>query len=181
MKSLVRVLVLLFAVATVQAQNWVEERTFFSQGQATPRLDGSFSRSFNKKFGALAWFQVQNGYSEAYVGPTVSPASWLQLGVGAGLEQAQHPGRIGGFIWAGKGELSAILIAEDGGSGKWYKAEANYAVNKIVGVGLITERFKGSGPRVEFVLPRTGFKLWFAPLLEKGSVNGLVGIRLALH
>ena len=164
----------------VFAQVWLEERTFVKDGQVTTRIDGLITKSFNQKFGGFTWFQVQKGYSEAYGGITYSPKPWLQLAVGPGIEEAESPARVGGFVWLGKGKSSVLFVPEYGGSGFWWKLEANHEIGKVFGVGFLTERFKGSGPRFEVNVPRTPLKLWAAPLFEKTRANLLVGIRWTL-
>ena len=173
-----KILFVIFLFATIlSAQTWVEQRTFVSEGQATPRIDGLLTQGIKGKLGAFTWFQVQSGYSQAYGGLTYSPKPWLELAVGPGLEQAKNPARVGGFVWIGNRQASVLFIPEYGGSGFWCKVEANYQLTKKVGVGLLSERFKGTGPRLESAIRHLPIKVWAAPLFEKHRVNGLFGIR----
>ena len=98
----------------------------------------------------------------------------------AGGEEAARPERVGSYVWLGKAKLSALGVFEDGGSGFWYKVETNYQACKAVGVGTLSERFKGSGPKVELSVPRTALKLWIAPLADRRSFRLIVGIRWRL-
>lgn len=173
------ILGLLFA-RNVFAQTWVEERTFIKDGQAVARIDGLVSGQIGGKFGGFCWFQVQKEYGEAYCGPTYSPKPWLQFAGGPGVEQDKSPARVGGFVWTGNSKQYLLFIPEYGGSGFWWKLEGSRKVSKAVGVGFLTERFKGSGPRVEFAIPHTQFTIWAAPMLEKHRTNLLIGIRWTL-
>ncbi len=161
-------------------QNWVEERTYFSGGNATPRIDGLLTKPVKGSLGSFVWFQVQQGYSQAYAGATYSPQPWVQLALGGGLEEDKHPARIGSYVWVGKGRVSGLAVFEDGGSGFWYKVETNCQVTAKLGLGTLTEAAKGTGPKLELALPHTPFKLWFAPLWKSGSLTPLVGLRWLL-
>ncbi len=171
--------ILAFAVLA-SAQNWVEERTYVSGGAATPRIDGLLTQSIKGNLGSFEWFQVQQGYSQAYAGATYSPKPWLQFALGGGLEEAKSPARLGSYIWMGKGKLSGLFVFEDGGSGIWFKTEANYQVFSKLGVGMLSERFKGTGLKFELSVPHTRLKAWFAPLFQNGKADPVVGVRYAL-
>lgn len=162
-------------------QVWVEERTFVRDGQAIARIDGLVSQSLAGKLGGFVWFQTEKGYSKTYGqiygGPTFLAKSYLQFGLGAGVEQAKNPGRLGGFVWIGDSKSSLLFVPEYGGSGFWWKLEANYKLGQSVGAGFITERFKGSGPRFEYKIIHTPFVVWAAPMFEKQRVNALFGLR----
>ena len=169
--------ILLF-IPAVYAQNWVEERAFFSKSEATPRIDGLFTKGFGKKVDGFVWFQVAQNYSQAYGGILYTPKQWIQIAAGAGLEQAGNPGRIGGYIWVGKKRSSLLLIGEYGGSGLWGKLEYNYKINNMVGLGAISERFKGTGPRIQISIPHTPMTIWGSAMIYKSAPTALLGIRV---
>ncbi|MCL5009042.1 MAG: hypothetical protein M1400_01730 [Patescibacteria group bacterium] len=173
------VLALLLA-APAFGQNWVEERTYFSSGVATPRIDGLLTRPVKGNLGSFVWFQMQQGYGQAYAGATYNPKPWVQFALGGGLEEDKHPARIGSYVWVGKGRVSGLAVFEDGGSGFWYKVETNCQVTARLGLGTLTEAAKGTGPKLELALPHTRLKLWFAPLWRSGSLMPLVGFRWLL-
>ncbi|TSA44758.1 hypothetical protein D4R52_03720 [bacterium] len=178
-KTLSFVILFWFFSAMAPAQSWVEERTYFYQGEAKARVNGLFTRNFSKKVGAFVWFQVASGYSQAYGGFTYSPKPWIQFAAGPGLEQAKNPARVGGYVWIGGKGNSLLLIAEYGGSGMWGKFEYNRKIGKYIGIGAMSERFKGTGPRVQVSISRTPITIWGAPLVYKGSAVGLLGIRVS--
>ncbi len=158
-------------------QNWVEQQTYVSGARATLRIDGLFTSSAKRKVGSFVWMQVQQAYSQAYAGVTYSPKPFVQLALGAGLESDKHPARIGSYLWLGKGKVSGLGVFEDGGSGFWYKVETNYQATPKLGIGTLSERFRGHGLKLEVLLPRTPVKLWFAPLIKDRSVRPLFGLR----
>ncbi len=180
MKNAVLTLALFLVPVMASAQTWVEIRTYTAEGATTPRLDAWLSGSIADKLGSFGWLQADQTYAEAYAGLTFSPKNWLQFGAGAGIEQAPRPARFGSFLWAGNQRQSGLAIFEQGGSGPWWKAEYNYQLYAQLGVGLITERFKGSGIRLQVSLPKTPLTLWGAPLLHNGHLAGIVCFRMKM-
>jgi hypothetical protein len=183
----VYILFALFMLAkSAFGQNWVEERTFVAGGVATERIDGLLTRPIRGKWGDFIWFQDQQGYAESYLGGTLSPKPCLQFALGAGLEEAKHPGRIGSYVWLGNKRNSVLFIAEDGGSGFWYKVEALHTFSPFLDGGFIEERFKGSGPEVKFGIPHTPFAIWGTPMIDRDPssrhfrTNILIGVRWSL-
>ena len=177
--AMIMVVVMLMAKA-VAAQNWVEERTYVSGAAITPRIDGLLTKTIKGDVGGFCWFQIQAAYSQAYCGPTYSPKPWIQLALGSGIETDKHPARVGSYVWLGNAKLSGLATFEDGGSGFWYKVEANYQIRKALGLGMLSERYHGTGPKIEFSVPHTALKLWIAPLSDRRSFRPVIGIRWGL-
>ncbi len=165
--------------AILSAQNWVEERTYIANGVITPRINGLFTKPAAEKLGSFVWFQVQQGYSQAYAGLTYAPKSWIQVAIGPGLEEDRHPMRVGSYVWMGKGKVSTLAVFEDGGSGFWWKSESNYQITSRFGLGHWYEHGKGAGPKLEFSVPRTRAKLWLVPFINHG-VQPLLGVKWSL-
>jgi hypothetical protein len=170
----------LLLIRAALAQNWVEERTYVSGNTATPRIDGLITHPIKGELGGFCWFQTQATYSQAYCGPTYSPKSWIQFALGSGIETNKHPARIGSYVWLGKQKLACLAAFENGGSGFWYKAEANYQIRKALGLGMLSERYHGTGPKFELLIPHTALKLWVAPLVSASSLHPVFGVRWSL-
>ena len=168
---------LVFLAKLAFSQNWVEEQTYVSGGVATPRIDGLFTRPVKGGLGSFVWFQVQQSYSQTYGGATYSPKPYVQLALGAGIESDKHPARVGSYVWLGKGAVSGLGVFEDGGSGFWYKVETNFQAAHRLGIGTYSDRLRGHGPKLEFLVPHTVLKVWLAPLVNDGSVRPLMGLR----
>jgi hypothetical protein len=171
------ILSLVLSGSAATAQTWVEQRTDVKTDQNTLRVDGWISGNITATVGTFAWFQVDENYAEAYAGPSFSPKPWLQFGAGAGVEQTAHPLRLGSFIWAGNQRVQFLFMGEGLGSGWWYKSECNWNASKKLGLGLMTERFKGTGPRIQYSMPHTPLTVWSAFLFEQGGNRALLGIR----
>jgi hypothetical protein len=175
------VIVLLALFARIaSAQTWVETRVDVTERQAAPRMNSWISGKLAGKVGTFAWLQASKTYAEAYTGLSLAPKPWLQIGAGGGIEQNPSSARFGSFIWMGQGKHSGILIFEAAGSGPWHKAEYKYQITKDVGVGLITERFRGNGIRLESHLPKTPVTLWVAAMKDRGKINGVIGVRIKM-
>lgn len=177
MKTILIALALTVVAVPSSAQTWVEQRTDVTTTQSVPRVDGWVSGTIAGSVGTFAWFQVDRNYAEAYVGPSFSPKPWLQFGAGAGVEQATHPLRLGSFAWAGNSHAQFLFIGEGLGSGWWYKAEFNWSTSKNLGIGLMTERYKGTGPRIQYSVPHTPLTAWSAYLFDQTGNRALIGIR----
>lgn len=95
---------------------------------------------------------ASKNWSEAYVGKVFSPAAWLEIAAGLGLEDAKNPVRLGGWVWLGEGRVSFIHLFEDGGSGEWHKSIAAYQISDSLKAGLIDRAFYGRGITAEYKL-----------------------------
>ena len=174
--KIILALMVLLAAANASAQTWIEQRTDVAAA-TTPRVDGWISANSSPRVGAFAWFQADRSYAEAYVGPSFSLKPWLQFGAGAGVEQSDHPLRLGSFAWMGHQKTSLLIITEGLGSGLWYKMEFNWKVANNLGFGLLTERFKGVGPRIQYLVPHTPLTIWSAALHSPTGNRVVIGIR----
>jgi len=180
LKALAITMFVIVSAVQAFAQNWVEQRTYVSGGKAAPRIAGLLTRPVKGSLGSFVWFQVQEGYSQAYAGATYSPKPWVQFALGGGMEEARHPARLGSYVWAGKGLVTGLAVFEQGGSGFWWKVETNYQVRSALGIGTLSEAYKGTGPKLELSVPHTRLKLWVAPLWKHGSISPLIGVRCSL-
>lgn len=102
--------------------------------------------------GTFAYACVSEGWGEAYAGKTYSPAPWLELAAGAGLETGQDSLRFGGWAWAGQGHYSLLYVWERGGSGPWHKAIAMTKVTDALSLGVIDRSYYGRGVNAEYKL-----------------------------
>lgn len=91
-------------------------------------------------------------WAEAYGGVTYSPTSWADFGLGAGLEQADNPIRLGGWVWLGQGDVSFCHLFADGGSGPWHKSTLTLKVDERLSIGAIGRSFKGRGAFAEVAI-----------------------------
>lgn len=177
--------IVMISLTHALAQTWVDQRAFISQGRVTLRMSALMNTGTDKKLGGFAWLQTEKtllgkkkkDYGQGYAGVTYYFWPWLQVAGGVGLEDAENPARAGGFVWVGNKKHSVLFIPEYGGSGFWWKMEANRKLNKRFGIGILTERFKGTGTSLQVKIPKTPFVLWVVPMFEKRRVNGLFSVR----
>lgn len=119
------------------------------------------------KTGWYLWAQTSQSYSQAYGGLTYKLTKDLQIGGGAGVEQAAAPWRVAGFAYYTKGKYLVLAIGEKGGGGTWYLTQVGYKANSRVQFSLHSQRFAGTGPRIDVGLGK-GFTLWGGYLLQPG-------------
>lgn len=165
---------------------WIENKNITVNGDTVPGFDGIISYDLTPRVGAFLYYQWAEPYSQFYAGPTlwIIP-SVLQIGVAGGAEEASDSHRFGSFLWSGYGKASFLSIWETGGSGDWYKAEFNYAITDHIGVGAMTQRFVGAGPRLEYKIPGSPITLWGGPMWNwerprPGRLNAMTGVRVNL-
>jgi len=121
-----------------------------------PNLELSLGQPVDGNVGVFAYANVSENWQEAYVGPKVYlPGYNVEVGVGAGVESNQQNVRFGGYLWAGKDALSILILAEDGGSGLWYKGELKYAIDPKTSVSILRDINNGTGGQVERKLDGT--------------------------
>lgn len=165
------------AVGQDKVSGYVESETLISSTSATPQvnvyLQGPIASS--KRFGWSAWSLTSKGWSEAYAGPTWTPASWISLSASIGLETDKKPMRLSASSWIGKGKFASLTIHETGGSGYWYKEVATYQATPKTNVGVYSQRFTGTGPYADRKLGK--FLVWGTILRYQGHTQALVGLR----
>ncbi len=143
----------------------VESQNLIVSESVTPIITTFMTHGFvNSRLGIFVWSFTNKYWAEAYAGPTYSPTSFIQAGIGSGLEQADGLWRVGGFIWIGNKKFQALTLLEKGTSGRWHRIIANYNLSKWLGIGGITERFLGTGPRIQFAVPHLPVQIWTAKL-----------------
>ncbi len=163
----------------------------------TPIVDGWFQDSFKtedggkSRFGTFAWGQKmiqEDGYWQAYAGPSVQLTKWLQIGAGGGIERGNEGGvspRFGSFAFLNRGRHAAFLIYEDSprrevGSGHWYLVQhwTTFHSGRFE-CGVMAQAYIGTGPRcaVNFGQNKQ-WKFWSSAHFEKsGGPNFQFGIR----
>jgi len=173
-------LVLVMSVSAQTTRFEVESQNLISKSDVAPSIDGYMTHGFTgSQFGTFAWFFVGEHWAEGYAGLTYAPLSWCQVGLGFGLEQADDPWRVGSSLWVGNGRWSVLALLEDGGGAFWHRVVANYRVNPILGVGLMSEEFVGVGPRLEVTVPKLPVQLWTSVLRKDGNDNGYLTLKFS--
>jgi hypothetical protein len=156
------------ASADQKISGLIEGQMIRSGGSANPWTQTLVNYNLGKKTGLYLFAQTGASWRQVYVGPTYSPASWMQVGAAYGIERDTNPGRFGSFAWFGKGPVSLLALYEDGGSGPWHKVVANYAIGKA-GIGAMHQAFLGVGPRVELRFGK--YTAWGAVLKNGAKKN----------
>lgn len=182
MKTLVFIIVCLLVLASddnkATAQSYLEAELYQSRTGVSPKIAGYQAKDLGQPdgFGTFTFFWVEQYWAQAYGGLTYAPVSWLQVGLGAGLEQADNPWRIASSIWLGNDRLSALTVLETGGSGFFYRSQFNVMVTSWLGLGGLAERYTGFGPRAEIGPKQLPLQLWLTILSgsDNKTILGLV-------
>lgn len=162
------VVVVLFVVMSTFAQTapknaWhgsvTSEVETTGNNDATAQVKAFITYGGKTKVGSFCWIQVGTEYYQVYCGATYSPKKWAQLGAAVGFEKDKNPLRAGTFLWLGKGKLSNLLVVEAGGSGVWYRNVSSYQAHKNLTLSVSSQRYSGTGGRVDFRIPKTPFKI----------------------
>lgn len=134
---------------TVMVENTITD------GKISPQIKANVTYGGKGKIGGYCWIQSSRSYSQVYCGPTIQPKGWIQVGVAMGFETGKKPFKGAGFIWVGKGKFSNLLVLEKGSGELWYRNQAGYKLNKILTLSVASQRYQGTGPRMDFAIPKT--------------------------
>jgi hypothetical protein len=165
MKKSVWILLLMLMAAPLwcQVTGSIESENHLQSGDFSTQMQFWLQGNFNKQIGYWGWALVFQNWGEIYSGVSWKAASWLQVGIGAGIEHGQSKARLAEFLWMGKGKFYLFALTEHGGSGFWYRAFAMYVVDKRFQVGLMSQYKLGIGPKVEIALFKP-FSVWLTAM-----------------
>lgn len=197
MKTMVLGLAALFLSTTTAFGQFGEQTYFFTETYATatgdaagkvalqPTMDAWWQENLSGRVGTFMWAQIvpQEGkYRQIYGGPSYQVADWLQVGVGGGVERAENKGRLGSFAYLTPIKNNSVfMIYEDGGSGPWWLLLHTYRFGlfKQYGIGVMSQAYLGTGPRVEYNWGKLGrWKAWSSLHFQRNARPGFqIGIR----
>lgn len=176
-------------ISTVHAEemkiSWsIQEKNIVTRAGMTPIVDLYMTARTNRSpLGVFAWSVYTPGWTEVVTGVTFAPASWIELAVGGGVEEASKPLRVAGSLWIGDDRYSLYALGEIGGTAPWYTAVGTVRASQQLGVGALSQRDVGTGPYMQM---RAGsVTLWIAAPLVNSSdrhmLSGLVGLKLSFE
>lgn len=164
-----------------QTNGWAEIQQVNTKENSVTRLAGGLAGSITDTIGYYTFGLVQSdGYYQVYGGPTWKPFSFLEVGVGIGMEDAKPSLRKNAYFQFTGEKVSAFGTFENGGSGPYHKVVLNYRVAEQWGVGLADEKFLGRGPRVEYMVQKD-VTLWWMILRDRdtNTTNTILGATLS--
>ena len=185
MKKLVCSLMLMLClvslpISAIAAEEKEEPKSlgFWFEGQmisnGTSKVTGYYEHSLTESFGFYVLAETEStGYREAYAGPTFKPFSWLQVGIGVGIEHmpdtedAPNSARYNAFFNIDWKNVAAYGTLEGGGSGLWHHVRATYKLfDERIAIGVMDETDLGIGPRLEynFSIKAVHMQIWGAVL-----------------
>ncbi len=137
----------------------------------------AFGEKLSSHLGWTGFVLSSNTWSEAYVGPTYSPKSWLTVATCLGVEEDAQISRFAAWYYLSNGNWSLFHVMEDGGSGRWHKLLASYDFGRGK-VQYWDQDGLGRGPRLEVNLPgdKVQAKVYVSILWEGDQTNQAVGL-----
>lgn len=101
-----------FQVTAAEAEQathfYIETQRLFVPGGTQLQLN--ITHDINPTFGLFTYGELHHNWEQIYGGPIFSPAPWLKIGTGLGLEVTDNPTplRFGSFLWTGNAKKLAV-------------------------------------------------------------------------
>jgi len=160
---------------------WTEVQTTKASGISFNQINAGLSANLSGLVGYYAFGQsTNNGYQQIYAGPKVNPTNWLEFGVAVGAEKTASSDwmkRTAVYAWVGKAKISLLGVYENGGTGPWHKLVLNYKVTPELTLGIQSQSYLGTGPRVEYSLGKN-VSLWGTALKGENGPTNMVAIKI---
>lgn len=156
MKRLLFVLVFFWYSFANADTKWTSELRLLTTDRAqrpTFTLTTYVDHRISNTWGVFGWALVGEAWSEGYAGVLFIPKPWIEIGLGAGLEQDKNLYRLGASLWLGNDRVSSLTLVEYGGSGWWYQSTVLVSLAKVLKIGGMIQRGVGMGPRVDMQFP----------------------------
>ena len=171
-----RVVLFMIVVIMAASSTGFAQMTFQVYTRITAQPEGKYlvepdiniygQKLLTKKFGVWGFALVEKNWAEAYGGVLYSPAEWVEITLGAGIEQCSSLYRLSANVWMGGQGFSFSLLTEkgDGPDNWWYKSVLKYKVGNF-NLGIMAWRFHGIGPLVEYT-PLKRATIWLNPVYD---------------
>jgi len=161
MKKVVLIITILMSIfSTTQAQFQAFQKI---TPKESPCVDFNYygTTRIDSSFGIFFFSLTEKGWAEAYTGLIYNPTSWLELTLGAGIEQAPSLYRLAGSVWMGSKKIDGFFVGEkgDGPDNWWYKTFLRYKYSEKVNFGLMSWRYSATGPFIGYQLSKK-LELW---------------------
>ena len=167
-----------------KVSGWVDLSVENSDGETTvggAKLLMSIDANLagNDEVDLFMWAQTGPGYHQLYGGPTWTPSKYLSLGAGPGVERSGDKVslRVGGYVYVGKDRFGNVFLFEFKGSGPWYKNQTSFNAGKGVTLSVVNQRFAGTGPEVEYRIPKTKVAIRANALTQRGGTTTSVAVK----
>lgn len=170
------VMAIVMVSSNALARGFVEDRITFKTDETVHTFIGYVDGQVKSSLGWSAYFQTNQYWSEAYVGPTWSPKAWLSLSASIGVQtiNSGSPVRYASSLWMGNKVGSVIAFYERGATSKdiWWKVKPLLNIKSSVKIGAILEKGKDAAPMLEISIAKTGLAIWGA-YYDSGSQLGV--------
>ena len=164
----------LFSGNLCSAQTFVGYEHMLRDGSPSPTVMAQLEIP-GETVNTYGFFMASDAWGEALLGVSKSIQPWLWAAVSSGIEtdpSRQVPLRANVTIGTFTGPLTTFFISEYGGADYFYRFTSAARVAPRTSVGILSQRFLGTGPLVQVSL---GQGLTVFATLMKGP-QSLVGI-----
>lgn len=161
-----------------------------STEKVTPNLFIWASTDISKHWGLFSFGMANNGWGELYAGPryfTGIKNGIIEFGYGIGFESSKNKGPRNALYVFGetkknnqlvKSKNQFMIYTEHGPNGPWAFAYYTYGLTKRISVGVHSQRFSATGPRVQLDFAKR-LMVYVVPgkNIETGEWAGQLGLR----
>lgn len=183
MKTLFVIFTIALTTTIVNAQSFTVEYWNLITGESVTSISNVF---VTKPIGARTNFQAfclvsAKGFAEFYTGVERIVHDNLSLGVSIGFKNESEL-RVSPSIVFVKGRFLSINLAEWSPDGDyWYTSHQMVCLSEKLKAGIMSRRFLGVGPRVEYNLSKK-VVLWSSVNYdyESESMKGSIAVRLSM-
>jgi len=178
-------------ISAQQAEIGLYHQTLFVRGDSASVIHYDFLQGYtylNSKSGIWGFAYHETGYFSSTAGLFYDIVPWFEIGGALGVEvmNSKTYFRWAGLVWTGTDKLFLEVYYENGASKEsWYYANLMWRPQEQYSVGILSQRFAGTGVRVLVKpLKKIPLELWVAPLMyehERRNLNALIGIQLVLQ
>lgn len=196
--AVILVIFALFAItlSAQEAEVVFLQQTLVEKGKTTPRLFVDIYSYVGESMGVWGTGYGEKQYASAVVGPfwdlaTLGEDGVFQVGIAAGAEAFpdENTGtyrfyqRYAGFVYAGSDKLFSEIYYENGKSKEgWFRADLLWqAPGGRFSLGATHQTGDGTGPKLQYSVPESPFRIWVAPMFGEEESKLLVGIELAFQ
>ena len=165
-----------FVIMLGISQQAAAQAEFYIRSNKGKAPEKDFNVFYSKKISdssnlkGFVFYCHERNWSECYAGLSFTPAAWLTINLGLGLEQTDAEYRIGGslVISEGRHSLSAIGELGDGLGNYFFKFRYGFIFplgksgNANLELGAMYWRFHGLGPMLQYSYKDIG--AWINPV-----------------
>ena len=186
MKKILMIFVIIITTLSAYTQTFEAYGRFTEKAGMEPDINISGSKEISQKLSLSYFALVEQKWSEALLSISCKPYKWMQVGIGAGIEQNTDMFRTCASLILEKGNSSFMVLLEkgDGPDNYWYKILISQKISPELTVGIMDWRYHGIGPIFKYSPPKVhGVTLWAMPAFDSRIIRQrlMIGIDINMR